>query len=139
MSLYIRLENGQPIDHPLVESNLLQAFPGIDLNNLPSNFVKFNRAAPPIPSAYERTPEATYQLVGNEVYEVWITHPMTSEEILEKQNLVKSQWAIDFPSSNWIFDEATCEFVPPIPYPSDDLTLYRWSELNQNWVLRSSN
>ena len=135
MNLYIRLENGQPVDHPLVEENLLQAFPGIDVNNLPSNFVKFNRTNPTAPGTYDRLPVSTYHLVGNEVFEVWVTESMSPEEILEKQNLVKDNWANTSPYYSWVFDESTCEFVAPIPYPDDGNT-YGWSESGQQWVLQ---
>jgi hypothetical protein len=43
MNLYIEIKDGQPINHPISESNLLEAFPNIDLNNLPPRFAKFNR------------------------------------------------------------------------------------------------
>ena len=43
MNLYIRLIDGKPFEHPIFEDNLIEAFPEIDLNNLPPNIVKFNR------------------------------------------------------------------------------------------------
>jgi hypothetical protein len=46
MNYYIQIVNGKPFNHPIIESNLLEAFPGIDLNNLPANIAKFERIHP---------------------------------------------------------------------------------------------
>lgn len=43
MNLYIEIVDGQPNNHPISEINLVEAFPGIDLNNIPPRFAKFNR------------------------------------------------------------------------------------------------
>ena len=44
--LYIRMLDGQPFEHPIVESNLLEAFPDLDLENLPSWLAPFERHDP---------------------------------------------------------------------------------------------
>ena len=38
MNLYIQIKDGKPDQHPLIESNVLQVWPDIDLNNLPLSF-----------------------------------------------------------------------------------------------------
>jgi len=36
---------------------------------------------------------------------------------------------------SWVFDEATCTWVPPIPYPEDYRTsIYHWDEANTKWL-----
>ena len=47
MKLYIKLQNGQPIDHPITHDNFVQAFPEIDTNNLPEEFIEFVRVPHP--------------------------------------------------------------------------------------------
>ena len=37
------------------------------------------------------------------------------------------------PVSYFIFDEETCMWVPPIPYPNDE-KLYDWDDANRSWV-----
>jgi len=37
----------------------------------------------------------------------------------------------DFPS--WIFNEETCRWDPPTPYPNDGED-YSWDEINQSWI-----
>jgi len=36
--------------------------------------------------------------------------------------------------SSWVFDEATCTWIPPVPYPEDfHKNLYHWDEPNKKW------
>ena len=37
------------------------------------------------------------------------------------------------PYASWIFDEATLQWNPPVPYP-DDGKQYRWDEATVSWV-----
>ena len=48
MNLYIRVENGQPVNHPSLEENLIQAF-----GEVPSNWEPFVRVVPPFLGDYE--------------------------------------------------------------------------------------
>jgi hypothetical protein len=57
---------------------------------------------------------------------------MTAEEIKEKQDAVKAQWAVNNGYPSWVFDETTCSFQPPIPYPNDDKH-YVWNEGTLSW------
>lgn len=79
MELYIRLADGQPVDHPILGDNFRQAFPDIDTSNLPAEFAQFERIQP-TPGKYEVTVGNTYQFVGSVVKDVWEYRPMTDEE-----------------------------------------------------------
>jgi hypothetical protein len=35
--------------------------------------------------------------------------------------------------SNWVLDENTCTWVPPVPYPTDDKR-YKWDQLQNRWI-----
>ena len=37
------------------------------------------------------------------------------------------------PVESWILNEETCQWEPPIPYPTDD-KIYRWDEPTTSWV-----
>ena len=37
------------------------------------------------------------------------------------------------PYASWLLDEASCLWVPPVPYP-DDGKLYQWDETTGDWV-----
>jgi outer membrane lipoprotein-sorting protein len=58
---------------------------------------------------------------------------MTQEEKTEKQNQVKIWWESQNKAS-WIFNEETCSFDPPVPYP-DDGNVYVWDEDTITWIL----
>lgn len=133
MRLFIRLQNGQPFEHPIVEENFCQAFPEVNLDNLPDWIANFERVEPPIPSLYEVYEGVTYEWVNDVVKDVHHVRAMTEAEKLTKQNEAKEEWAQHgFPS--WVFDEDTCAFHPPVPYP-DDGGQYRWDEETTSWVL----
>jgi hypothetical protein len=133
MRLYIRIVDGQPFEHPIFEENMRQAFPEIDLNNLPSNFARFERVPGPPMEPYEKSRSCVYEWVDGAVKDVWQLEPMNEEEMLVKQGLVKAEWLkYGFPS--WVFNEETCSFEPPAPYP-DDGGSYEWDEASTSWIL----
>jgi hypothetical protein len=37
------------------------------------------------------------------------------------------------PFASWIFDEATCCWISPVPMPTDDMR-YTWNEETQSWI-----
>ena len=37
------------------------------------------------------------------------------------------------PFASWVLDEATCQWQPPVPYPSDG-KMYSWDESSVNWL-----
>ena len=133
MNLYIRVENNEPFGHPITLSNFIQAFPHIDLNNLPSDFAVFKFTEPPVIGVYEVYENTTYKWDNGVIKNAHIVRPMTENEILEKQNLVKAQWA-DSGYPSWTFDEVSCSFKPPEPYPTDKKP-YWWDEKALRWVL----
>lgn len=77
-NLYIQIENGQPVNHPAVEDNLVSAF-----GSVPENWYPFTRTKPPALGRYEvlESQQPTYQLVNGVWTDVWTVRPMTAEEI----------------------------------------------------------
>ena len=43
MRLFIQIRDGAPFEHPIQEDNFKFAFPQIDMNNLPEEFMDFER------------------------------------------------------------------------------------------------
>lgn len=80
MNLYIQIKNGQPFEHPILEDNFLQAFPDVDIENLPPEFAKFQRIEQPLPNSYEVYVGVTYEWVDGVVTDVHHFRPMTQEE-----------------------------------------------------------
>jgi hypothetical protein len=132
MELYIRIADGQPVDHPILRENLLQAFPDIDLLNS-KEFVPFQQVPEPILGPYDKSVSNYYAIVDGMYKNVWVVEPMNEDERIEKQNQVKLEWNQQGFSS-WKFNEETCSFDPPIPYPIDD-NIYQWDEEQTKWII----
>jgi hypothetical protein len=138
MNLYIQLENGQPINHPIMEDNLVQAFPEMDLDNLPNNFTRFERVPSPGVGIYEVSEGTTYEWVDGIVKDVHHIRAMTLEERTAKQDAAKDEWQRQGGFASWIFNEEMCYFEPPIPYPADG-KVYLWDESTTSWVEHTIN
>lgn len=132
MELYIRVQNGQPIGHPILKENLQQAFPNIDLTTT-TDFAPFERVSAPAPGPYDKSINSHYGLVNGVYKDIWTVEPMTQEERLTKQNQVKQYWQ-EYGFASWVFNEETCDFDPPVAYPSDGL-MYIWNESTGSWVV----
>lgn len=85
MELYIRIVGGQPFEHPIMGDNFRQAFPHIDVNNLPSDFARFERFAPPNTAGVFEVEQCSYQWDNGIVKDVWTTRAMTAEEETQKR------------------------------------------------------
>ena len=101
MELFIRIKDGAPFEHPIMGDNFRQAFPGIDTENLPAEFARFVRIETPVLGVYEKNQTVSYQLVNGKYTDVYTCEQMTAEEILAKQDRVKTEWSlspISYPS-----------------------------------------
>jgi len=134
MNLYIETENGQCKNHPAFEDNLLQAF-----GQIPAHWEPFVRVPRPELGVYEvlDSPEPTYQKVNNAWTDVWALRPMTDAEKTAKQQAAKDAWAARPQAENWsawTFNEATCQYEPPIPRPEPvDGKIVFWCGADSNW------
>jgi hypothetical protein len=130
MRLFIQLSDGQPIGHPITESNMRYSFPNVNLENLPSDFCSFERVPKPSIGIYEVYDGLRYEMIDGVVKDVHIVRPMTDEERadkIEKSKQVK-------PFNSWIFNEETCAYDAPIPKPEGS-ERYKWNEDNQSWYV----
>tara|TARA_R110002126_G_scaffold161584_1_gene309465 strand:- start:47 stop:367 length:321 start_codon:yes stop_codon:yes gene_type:complete len=80
MELYIRLQNGEPFEHPILGDNFRQVFPDVDANNLPPEFARFVRVSPPKLGVYEKNQTVSYELVDGVYTDVFSCEQMTEEE-----------------------------------------------------------
>ena len=132
MELFIQVRDGQPFEHPILGDNFRQAFPYVDVANLPSEFARFTRVEAPVIGVYQVYEGVTYKRSGDGFTDVHRVRAMTAEEVTAKQNAVKAQWASGGFAS-WVFDEATCAFKAPVPMPQDEKP-YRWDEATLSWI-----
>lgn len=77
MKLYIQIQNGQPINHPATEENLLEAY-----NEIPSDWEPFVRVPRPTNIGFYEVidGDSSYQKRGQNWMDVWNVRPMTQEE-----------------------------------------------------------
>ena len=82
MELYIRIVDGVPFEHPILGDNFRQAFPNIDVNNLPPEFAKFERVELPELNIYQVliSDQPTYEFKDGIYKDVWHIRDMTDEE-----------------------------------------------------------
>lgn len=137
MKLYIQTENGEPVNHPAFEENLIAAFGGV-----PDHWKPFVRVERPVIGMYEVLESETpvYQQVDGVWTDVWSVRPMTAEEITAKKEEIKqavlSAWALipnAFNFTAWVYDEETQRMVAPIPRPVEEGKIFRWSGADNNW------
>lgn len=74
MNLFIRIKDGEPFEHPMLEDNFKQVFPSVDVDNLPPEFARFIRipCPSPDPGKYIVSSSCTYEWVNNHVQDVWV-------------------------------------------------------------------
>lgn len=120
MELFIRIKDGQPFEHPILGDNFREAFPHIDVNNLPVEFARFVRVDAPALGPYEKNQTVSYKLVNGIYKDVFTCEQMTAQEISVKQQAIKDEWSDNNGFASWVFNETTCAFEAPTPMPNND-------------------
>lgn len=110
MRLFIRILNGQTVEHPMLEENFKEVFPEVDIDNLPPEFAEFIRVPPPNLDRFEVYEGVTYEWSGDKVTDVHHVRPMTDEE---KQNVI-AQLKSNPPGKNWRWNEQKLAWVPAV-------------------------
>ena len=83
MMCIIQIVDGKPFEHPIMVENFCQAFPDIDLNNLPERFAWFERKQRPQINPDEEVfvvNHSEYVFDGKVWTDVWNIRPKTQEE-----------------------------------------------------------
>lgn len=88
MELYIQVIDGNPINHPIVGDNFREAFPNVDVDNLPPTFARFTRIPPPQLKPNEIYVGVTYERDEIGFRDVHHVRPMTPEEIAMRQEFI---------------------------------------------------
>ena len=135
MRCYIRTADGQTVGNPVVAENMLQAFPDIDLDNLPEGWAPFDRIQQPEDLLTSRTqvPICTYTLSSDGVtwQDTWTTREMTEEEC---SAAYAEKLAAGMPFPNLTLNASTLAWEPNTPMPTDGNT-YRWKWVTGEWVV----
>lgn len=147
---YIKVdENNDYIGHPVSENNIRRIYPNHDLDaGPPSGYMEFVWVDRPDIGPYKVFDDSvgaetslafphnglTYEIVDGKYKHVWHTVDLSTEEIAAKKQAAHDFWAATHNYASWTFDEATCLYVPPIPYPDDTYGPPDWDEDTQSWV-----
>ena len=152
MELFIQIRDGQPFEHPILGSNFREAFPHIDVNNLPPEFARFERIECPDQATTFQVDVVSYQWVNGIVKDVWSVRDMTAEERAAKIEKIRetvlrrlvtykevSQIEIDNAATEnirqlwvdylaalnaWTLVDPLQPKFPPAPVMADDETVY---------------
>ena len=136
MELYIQIRDGQPFEHPIVAGNLRQAFPGIDTNNLPPEFAKFQRTPRPKVGTFEVADGPVYEWDNGVVKDVYTVRPMTDEERAVKvaSEDARLEWLkANPPAPNWVWNEEKLKWdAPPLPTTGGP---WKIDAVTKDWVI----
>ena len=81
MKFVIQIRDGQPFEHPIQEDVFVQAFPHLDINNLPPTFAYVEMTpAPDTGWEYELT-DPTYTWDGDRIKRIWPVVRRSEEEL----------------------------------------------------------
>lgn len=135
MNLLIKIQNGEPIDHPIAEENLRFFFPDLDIENPPDGYAKFIRKPYPKLNEFEKLESIEYVIDMDHwpsnipVYtDKYNTRTMTDEEmIIMADEHTKAM-------------NREMQVLSNAPYPApDDGNLYVWSGSSNSWILKPDN
>lgn len=127
MKLYIELKNGEPINHPMLQSNIEMIYPVMNLDNLPETLCEFVRVDKPTPKWDEVVEGPEYKMIDGICYDVWTVNKISDEK---KQQMLDALAASN-PYPSWTVDTVNHNLIPPIPYPEEGAWV--WNEDTVSW------
>lgn len=82
MEYFIKIKDGQAFEHPIIKENFIDAFPEVDINNLPPEFAVFEKQPFPTVGEFETLDmaQSTYVFDNGVWKNAWKVRPMTEEE-----------------------------------------------------------
>lgn len=78
--LYIRIENGNPVDHPIAGWNLRMFYPNLKEDNIPTGYERFTRLPIPELGEYQILEGVTYEKSNYGWHDKYIIRDMNDEE-----------------------------------------------------------
>lgn len=103
MKLFIRIIDGKPFEHPILQENFCQAFPEVDIENLPINFAEFIRVETPFIDKFQVYEGVTYE--KDEDAYIWRdVHHVREMNEEEKQTYITNLKNQEMPLG-WVFDD----------------------------------
>jgi hypothetical protein len=140
-NIYIQIVNGAPVNHPSLESNLINAFGSVPTGWAPFTRIQFADSGITLQGPYQKY-VCTYVLSSDGI--TW-TDSFSAVEMDDDEKLIvqnnylnvwnRRQFLGNF--SAWTFDASLCQMVPPTPRPTDAPSgqQYRWQGSTNSWQI----
>lgn len=130
LGLFILVQDGKPVNHPVTGSNLTMIFPNFDPDDPPEPFEKFKRIPVPRIGQMHQYIGTTYEKFNGVWQDVHQIELLPLEERTKKiSDYVRAN---PKPFESWIFNENDLRWEPPVPMPIDGNVWY-WNESLQKW------
>jgi hypothetical protein len=137
MSFYIKFQNGFSVGNPSPLENLQQLYENFLDNAQTLGYYPVEIINPPSLSSLQPTygsfPQYTLE-EDNTVVMSYVTRKLNAQE---KQVKYNNMLEIGPHHTGWTLDPDTLFWEPPIAMP-DDGNLYIWSNVEENWVIQST-
>jgi len=130
MKLFIKVKDGETVDHPMLAENFAQAFPDIDTENLPPEFARFIRVERPELGLFEVYEGVTYEWNGWAFTDVHHVRQMNISERFEKIEYLKNA---SYPGEGWHWNEDKLQWVGP-KRPTEGGP-WRFDAVSMDWVI----
>lgn len=125
MNLFIQIADGQPVNHPMLETNVLEFYGVIPEDFVPFHRVSFNDTGLTC-GVFQKT-ISIYVNKDGTWQDEWAVVDMTPEERQEKIDRVQSKP----PGLNMVLDTETLKWSPAIEKPKG---AYIWNNTTGEWV-----
>jgi len=129
MRLFIRIKNGTPFEHPIMEDNFTQVFSDVDIDNLPEEFAEFIRIPEPDIDPFQVCEGCTYERDGDIFKDVYHIRDMTETE---KSNTLAEAYS-NLPEG-WSLNEETLQESFTVPPKPDESGNWIFDFKQNSWV-----
>ena len=129
MALFLQIQNGQPVNHPVYDFNLIQAY-----GQIPQGWAMFNRVEQPaglLTSPFQ-TAQCSYTLSSDGVtwQDTWTAVTMTADE----QAALIAERQANPPGPNVTLNTETLQWKPNTEKPIDGQKYY-WDWAKGEWAV----
>jgi hypothetical protein len=130
-------ERGNPVNHPILIDNFLDAFPDVDISSdiPPEGFAWFTRK--------NQQEEITEQLSLKQVIDCTYAPTLDGKGFQDhffirdktEQELAELYLSIKKPYVTWTLNTDTLQYEPPVPKPEETETeKYMWDDQTVSWI-----
>lgn len=136
MNFLIKIENGKPVNDPILEENLRFFYPDLDVNNPPEGYAKFVRKPYPELKPFQTIESTEY------VIDIKLTVESKTTVWTDKYNIGTLSELEIISIANAEIQDANermrKQFNAPYPAPKDG-NLYVWASKSNKWVIMPDN